>query len=414
MAAVRLARERGWQVAVRSGGHSWAQWSVRTDALVIDLGRAARRSSYDEATGIVTASPVGPGRRRAGAVPRGARPVLPRRALPDRRHRRLPAPGRPGLERPRLGLGGGVRRGGRRGHRRRRAGARVGGRERRPLLGRARRRARLLRRRHPLPPAHPAASRAPRADRAGLRPRRLRRGDDLAARDPRVGRGHRRDRRADQDRPGHRARARCCWSPASPWSTSPPRRTPRWRRSATSPGPRPRAASSLDAVPDHDRRAAQAPARGQPRGPPLGGRQRLALRPGRRRSCRRCAAPTRPCRTTKAFTIWFSHGAAARPARHGVLAAVGDLPRVVRRVGVARRRRALRRLAGRRDGRPRAGDRRPVPRRQRPLPPPGAVHVRRARGRGCRRSAPSATRTACSSATSPARTARPTATTGSS
>ena len=30
--------ERGWQVAVRSGGHSWAQWSVRTDALVIDLG----------------------------------------------------------------------------------------------------------------------------------------------------------------------------------------------------------------------------------------------------------------------------------------------------------------------------------------------------------------------------------------
>ncbi len=34
---VRLARERGWQVAVRSGGHSWAQWSVRSDALVIDL-----------------------------------------------------------------------------------------------------------------------------------------------------------------------------------------------------------------------------------------------------------------------------------------------------------------------------------------------------------------------------------------
>ncbi|SNY65515.1 FAD-binding protein [Paractinoplanes atraurantiacus] len=25
--AVRLARSRGWQVVVRSGGHSWAQWS---------------------------------------------------------------------------------------------------------------------------------------------------------------------------------------------------------------------------------------------------------------------------------------------------------------------------------------------------------------------------------------------------
>ncbi|MBB6628185.1 FAD-binding oxidoreductase [Nocardioides sp. KIGAM211] len=57
VAAVRLARERGWQVAVRSGGHSWAQWSVRTDALVIDLG-GLREISYDDATGIVSASPA--------------------------------------------------------------------------------------------------------------------------------------------------------------------------------------------------------------------------------------------------------------------------------------------------------------------------------------------------------------------
>jgi FAD/FMN-containing dehydrogenase len=54
--AVRLARSRGWQVALRSGGHSWAQWSVRSDALVIDLG-GLQEMSYDEATGIVTASP---------------------------------------------------------------------------------------------------------------------------------------------------------------------------------------------------------------------------------------------------------------------------------------------------------------------------------------------------------------------
>jgi FAD/FMN-containing dehydrogenase len=38
VAGVRLARERGWGVAVRSGGHSWAGWSVREGALLIDLG----------------------------------------------------------------------------------------------------------------------------------------------------------------------------------------------------------------------------------------------------------------------------------------------------------------------------------------------------------------------------------------
>lgn len=54
--AVRRARKEGWQVAVRSGGHSWAQWSVRTGALVIDLG-GLREMSYDDATGIVSASP---------------------------------------------------------------------------------------------------------------------------------------------------------------------------------------------------------------------------------------------------------------------------------------------------------------------------------------------------------------------
>jgi len=54
---VRLARERGWKVAVRSGGHSWAQWSVRDDALVVDLG-ALQEISYDDATGIVSVCPA--------------------------------------------------------------------------------------------------------------------------------------------------------------------------------------------------------------------------------------------------------------------------------------------------------------------------------------------------------------------
>ncbi|ALV38308.1 FAD-binding oxidoreductase [Streptomyces sp. CdTB01] len=53
---VRLALERGWQVAVRSGGHSWAAWSVRKDALLIDLG-GFRELAYDPDTRIVSATP---------------------------------------------------------------------------------------------------------------------------------------------------------------------------------------------------------------------------------------------------------------------------------------------------------------------------------------------------------------------
>lgn len=55
--AVRLAKQKGWHVAVRSGGHSWAQWSVRTDALVIDLG-LLKDLSYDEETQVVSAAPA--------------------------------------------------------------------------------------------------------------------------------------------------------------------------------------------------------------------------------------------------------------------------------------------------------------------------------------------------------------------
>lgn len=54
---VRLAAERGWCVAVRSGGHSWAACSVRDGGLLIDLG-VLRDIAYDESTGIVTAGPA--------------------------------------------------------------------------------------------------------------------------------------------------------------------------------------------------------------------------------------------------------------------------------------------------------------------------------------------------------------------
>jgi FAD/FMN-containing dehydrogenase len=57
IAGVRLAAERGWTVSVRSGGHSWAAWSLRDDALLIDLG-AMRDLAYDPATGVVSARPA--------------------------------------------------------------------------------------------------------------------------------------------------------------------------------------------------------------------------------------------------------------------------------------------------------------------------------------------------------------------
>jgi FAD/FMN-containing dehydrogenase len=57
VAGVRLARGEGWRVAVRSGGHSWAAWSVRDDALLIDLGDL-KDLTFDPATGIATATPA--------------------------------------------------------------------------------------------------------------------------------------------------------------------------------------------------------------------------------------------------------------------------------------------------------------------------------------------------------------------
>jgi FAD/FMN-containing dehydrogenase len=54
---VLLAKDNGWSVSVRAGGHSWAAWSVRDNALLIDLGQL-REVSYDESTQIVTARPA--------------------------------------------------------------------------------------------------------------------------------------------------------------------------------------------------------------------------------------------------------------------------------------------------------------------------------------------------------------------
>jgi FAD/FMN-containing dehydrogenase len=57
IAGVRLARDRGWPVSVRSGGHSWAGWSLHDGALLIDLGEL-RAMTYDDRTGVVAAGPA--------------------------------------------------------------------------------------------------------------------------------------------------------------------------------------------------------------------------------------------------------------------------------------------------------------------------------------------------------------------
>jgi FAD/FMN-containing dehydrogenase len=56
-AGVRLAAAEGLRVAVRSGGHSWAAWSLREDTLLIDLA-AFTGMDYDAATGTVTVGPA--------------------------------------------------------------------------------------------------------------------------------------------------------------------------------------------------------------------------------------------------------------------------------------------------------------------------------------------------------------------
>jgi FAD/FMN-containing dehydrogenase len=57
IAGVKLARERGLKVSVRAGGHSWAAWSIRDDALLIDLANM-QEVSLDTNTSIVQVSPA--------------------------------------------------------------------------------------------------------------------------------------------------------------------------------------------------------------------------------------------------------------------------------------------------------------------------------------------------------------------
>jgi len=55
VAGVRLARDRDWSVSMRSGGHSWAAWSLHDDALLIDL--AGLREMAIVGPGVASVSP---------------------------------------------------------------------------------------------------------------------------------------------------------------------------------------------------------------------------------------------------------------------------------------------------------------------------------------------------------------------
>jgi FAD/FMN-containing dehydrogenase len=54
--AVHLATQLKCRVSVRSGGHSWAVWSVRDEAVLIDLGHM-KHVELDEREMVVSVSP---------------------------------------------------------------------------------------------------------------------------------------------------------------------------------------------------------------------------------------------------------------------------------------------------------------------------------------------------------------------
>lgn len=60
--AVKLAKKLNCRVSIRSGGHSWAVWSVRDDAVLIDLGKMAC-VTIDEERLVATVSPSTTGKK---------------------------------------------------------------------------------------------------------------------------------------------------------------------------------------------------------------------------------------------------------------------------------------------------------------------------------------------------------------
>ena len=79
--AIELAEKESCRVSVRSGGHSWAAWSVRHDVILIDLGEL-KDLDYDEESKIVSCSPSVTGRVLNGFLNAKGR-VFPGGHCPD-------------------------------------------------------------------------------------------------------------------------------------------------------------------------------------------------------------------------------------------------------------------------------------------------------------------------------------------
>jgi FAD/FMN-containing dehydrogenase len=59
--AVNLAIKENCRVSIRSGGHSWPAWSLRDEAILLDLGNHFEME-LDETTGVVRVAPATKGR----------------------------------------------------------------------------------------------------------------------------------------------------------------------------------------------------------------------------------------------------------------------------------------------------------------------------------------------------------------
>ncbi len=338
---VRLALERGWQVAVRSGGHSWAQWSVRDEALVIDLG-ALRELSYDETTGIVTASP---------AIKGGAE-LAPY----------LDSVGRffPGGHCPTVGIGGFLLQGGQGWNARGWGWAaeyveaidvvtadgelvRADAEQNADLYWAARGAGpgffgvvtRFHLRTLPAPRHIAQTVQAFALDDFDEVMTWLHEAHHSVADTVEIVALTKTDHALSHDPVLLVTGVALVDDESEADAALAPFRG--------NPGPRPRADGGGRRA-DHPRGAAQASARGQPRGPPLGRRQRVAQRSVRRGAAGDAPRVHHPAERQGVHDL-VQHGPPARAARHGVLDAVGDLPRVVRAVGGPGRGRAARAVA---------------------------------------------------------------------
>ncbi|KAJ5145417.1 hypothetical protein N7448_002809 [Penicillium atrosanguineum] len=82
VAAVQLAVERNCRVAVRSGGHSWAAWSVRDNSILIDLGNF-KHVEVDAENRIARATPSMTGRELNSVLVRDHQLMFPGGHCPD-------------------------------------------------------------------------------------------------------------------------------------------------------------------------------------------------------------------------------------------------------------------------------------------------------------------------------------------